>query len=51
MKFYYQVIDEPPGTTYEIEAPDYETAIELICREWRMAEDCIEMITSFEDMA
>ena len=44
MKYAYQVIDEPVGQTYYIEADSTEQAVALICDQWQMLEDCIEML-------
>ena len=44
MKFVYQVIDEPVGKTYTIEADNIEHAEQLICDQWQMLPDCIELL-------
>lgn len=44
MKFAYQVIDEPVGKTYYIDADSREDAVAKICDQWEMLEDCIEML-------
>jgi len=44
MKYAYQVIDEPIGKTYYIEADSHEDAVTKICDQWQMLEDCIEQL-------
>jgi hypothetical protein len=44
MKYAYQVIDEPNGKTYYIEADSQQDAVTKICDQWEMLEDCIEML-------
>jgi hypothetical protein len=48
MKYAYQVIDEPVGKTYYIEADNKDQAIELICDQWEMLDDCIELLEEVE---
>lgn len=48
MKYAYQVIDEPLGKTYYIEADSDEDAVSKICDQWQMLEDCIELLEAVE---
>jgi hypothetical protein len=44
MKYAYQVIDEPVGKTYYIDADSIPDAVAKICEQWEMLEDCIELL-------
>jgi hypothetical protein len=48
MKYAYQVIDEPIGKTYYIEADSQQDAVIKICDQWEMLEDCIEQLEEAE---
>jgi hypothetical protein len=48
MKYAYQVIDEPAGQTYYIDADSQADAVAKICDQWEMLEDCIELLETAE---
>jgi hypothetical protein len=48
MKYAYQVVDEPAGKTYYIDADSQADAVAKICDQWEMLEDCIELLEAAE---
>ena len=48
MKYAYQVVDEPAGQTYYIDADSPQAAVTKICDQWEMLEDCIELLEEAE---
>ena len=48
MKYAYQVIDEPAGQTYYIDADSLAHAVSKICDQWQMLADCIELLEAAE---